>query len=110
MSYLWSTDESRTPLFYAAINYRIDATKLLLESGADPMCELRGRSTVFRSIVRRICKWIQIENTWVCRPDDQVMILLLKHRDPKTGEPCGHLSPPKEWLLHIYDYEGSNEY
>lgn len=39
------SDESCTPLFYAAINYRIDAMKLLLELGADPMVDIKALDT-----------------------------------------------------------------
>ena len=95
-------DDTWTPLYYAAINNYIDATKLLLELGADPRYKYKGQAPVFRSIIRhkyhRVCGWY-------CDPDDKVLKMLLEYKDPMTGRICGKLSPPNitHWRLDIYD-------
>ena len=99
-------DNTCTPLYYAAIKYKIDTMKLLIDNGADPLYARKGRATVFRSIVRRVCE--RGDYVWECRPDNRVMRVLLKYRDPITGERCGRLDPPDNvnWELDIFDKEG----
>ena len=101
-------DDTWTPLYYAAINNRMDAMKLLLELGADPLYAYKGHTTVFRSIVRKVCRRTT-SGILECESNNKVMDILMKYRDPITGKACGYLSPPMR-RVNIYDSKGSSAY
>lgn len=82
-------NETRTPLYYAAVGGHIDAMKLLFELGADPMKYDANKDedgyeadTVLRSIVRKRYKY---ESHAFYTYGDEVADLLAAYRD-ENGE------------------------
>lgn len=94
-------NETRTPLYYAAVGGHIEAMKLLFEQGADPMKYDANKDedgheadTVLRSIVRKRYKH-DAHSFYTC--EDEVADLLAAYRDENGKSWFGLTDDYTDW-------------